>query len=383
MKVAFESQLFLKGKKTGIAWNADHVIRELAKDKKISCICDFFTLGCPKENFAQVTCYEKDYGVKMDPCPWFHNVLYKLIWPIIPIPYRWFFREKRDVTIFPNFIVPPGVSGKTIVIVHDMAYRACPETVSKKTLKWLQLTLKGSCKRADAIVTVSEFSKKEIVKYLDVPEDKITVMPNGVNLELFHPDYSAEQVEQVKEKYQISGPYFLYLGTLEPRKNLTRLIEAYAMLREKKGEDRLPSLVLAGGKGWMYESIFETVKQKKLEKKVIFTGYVEDREAPILMNGAQAFVFPSLYEGFGMPPLEAMACGTPVLTSNVSSLPEVVGESGILVEPESVESICAGMETLMEDDEFCARLSREGVLRAQDFAWNKVTESMKSLVENL
>lgn len=390
MKIAFESQLFLKQKKTGIAWNADHVIKVLAQDGRYSCLCDYFAMRNSEEQLEQVRCYEK-YGVKMDPCKWFHNVLYKLIWPIIPIPYRLFFPEKRDVTIFFNFIVPPGVQGKTIAIVHDMAYQAHPETVNRKTLKWLQLTLKKSCKRADAIVTVSEFSKKEIVKYLGVPAEKITVMPNGVNLDLFHPGYSQTQIDQVKNKYQINGRYFLYLGTLEPRKNLVRLIQAYGKLWEtfkadeknKDSENDFPYLVLAGGKGWMYESIFETVEELKLSDRVIFTGYVEEEEAPVLMKGARAFVFPSLYEGFGMPPLEAMACGTPVLTSNVSSLPEVVGETGILVDPESVDSIAEGMKTLIDDDELCTKLGEEGIRRAAEFTWDKVVEKMKLLLEKM
>lgn len=133
----------------------------------------------------------------------------------------------------------------------------------------------------------------------------------------------------------------------------------------------------------MYESIFETVEELKLSGRVIFTGYVEEEEAPVLMKGARAFVFPSLYEGFGMPPLEAMACGTPVLTSNVSSLPEVVGETGILVDPESVGSIAEGMKTLMDDDELCSRLGEEGIQRAGEFTWDKVVEKMKLLLEKM
>ncbi len=382
MKIAFDSQLFLKGKKTGIAWCADHVIKELAGDGRYDCLCEFFSFSHPKENVNQVEKYEK-YGVRMNPCPWIHYVLYKMTWPILPVPYHWFFPEKRDVTLFFNFIVPPGVRGKTVAVVHDMAYKAHPETVNNKTLRWLQLTLKKSCKRADAVVTVSEFSKQEIMKYLGVPEEKITVMPNGVDLETFHPNYGEDQVDSLKKQFRIPGEYFLYLGTLEPRKNIERLVRAYSQLVNEKKEGNIPYLVLAGGKGWLYDSIFATVQELKIEDRVIFTGYVEESQVPVLMKGAKAFVFPSLYEGFGMPPLEAMACGTPVLSSAATSLPEVVGESGVLVDPESVESICYGLRELAENEELCRRLQKEGLERAKLFSWDKTVVPLKQLLERL
>ncbi len=382
MKIAFDSQLFLKGKKTGIAWCADHVIKELARDGRYDCLCEFFSFSHPKENLSQVEKYQ-EYGVRMNPCPWMHYVLHKMVWPILPVPYHWFFSEKRDITLFFNFIVPPGVHGKTVAVVHDMAYKAHPETVNNKTLRWLQLTLKKSCKRADAVVTVSEFSKQEIMKYLGVPEEKITVMPNGVDLETFHPNYGEDQVDSLKKQFRIPGEYFLYLGTLEPRKNIERLVRAYSQLVNEKKEGNIPYLVLAGGKGWLYDSIFATVQELKIEDRVIFTGYVEESQVPVLMKGAKAFVFPSLYEGFGMPPLEAMACGTPVLSSAATSLPEVVGESGVLVDPESVESICHGLRELAEDEELCRRLQKEGLERAKLFSWDKTVVPLKQLLERL
>lgn len=141
--------------------------------------------------------------------------------------------------------------------------------------------------------------------------------------------------------------------------------------------------MLAGGKGWLYDSIFATVQELKIEDRVIFTGYVEESQVPVLMKGAKAFVFPSLYEGFGMPPLEAMACGTPVLSSATTSLPEVVGESGVLVDPESVESICHGLRELAEDEELCRRLQKEGLERAKLFSWDKTVVPLKQLLERL
>lgn len=382
MKVAFESQLFLKGNKTGIGWCADNLIKEIAKDPEYQCVCDFFSVRQPEERINRVREYEK-YGVKMNPCKWFHNMLYKLIWPIIPVPYSLFFGRKREITQFFNFTVPPGVGGKVVTIVHDMTYKAYPETVNKKTRRWLEVTLENSCKRSDIIVTVSEFSKCEIIKYLGIEPDKIAVMPNGVDLKLYHNGYSDKEVWQVKRKYHIASDYFLYLGTLEPRKNIERIVESYYMLLQELENDNVPDLVLAGGKGWLYDSIFKMIKDLNIEPKVIFTGYVEEQEVPVLMQGATAFVFPSLYEGFGMPPLEAMACGTPVITSNTSSLPEVVGEAGIQIDPLDTVGLKEAMKQLMEDKELARQLGRMGWERAQEYTWKRSADILKQVYQKL
>lgn len=382
MKIAFESQLFLKGDKTGIGWCADNLIKELVKDPDYQCVCDFFTVRQPKERTDRVKVYEA-HGAVMNPCKWFHNMLYKLIWPVVPVPYSIFFGKDRDITQFFNFVVPPGVKGKVVTIVHDMAYKAYPETVNERTRKWLELTLEGSCRRADAIITVSEFSKREIMKYLGVEADKITVMPNGVNLELFHNGYTDEDIDRVKQQFHIQDDYFLYLGTLEPRKNIERIIQAYYYLLEEKDAKEVPELVLAGGKGWLYDSIFELVHKLNMEKKVIFTGYVEERDVPVLMQGARAFLFPSLYEGFGMPPLEAMACQTPVITSNTSSLPEVVGEAGILVDPFEVNEIKEAMKRLAEDVALAEELGRLGLERSKGYTWEHSADILKQVYQTL
>ncbi|WP_270816618.1 glycosyltransferase family 4 protein [Hungatella effluvii] len=383
MKIAFDSQLFLKGNKTGIAWCADNIVKKMSKRQDTETVCDYFVKNC-EEDEKNVRIYQK-YGASMNPCKKYSFFFYKLIWPFIPIPYSLFFGKDRDITQFFNFVVPPGVPGKSVTIVHDMAYKAHPETLKKKNLRWLQLTLKRSCKRADAIVTVSEFSKNEIVKFLRIKPDKITVMPNGVDLELFHPDYSQIDVQMVKDKYKIAGSYFLYLGTLEPRKNIERVVEAYAKLCDdnKEIEEEIPKLVLAGGKGWLYESIFEAVKKYGISSNVIFTGYVREEEIPLLMVGAISFLFPSLYEGFGMPVLEAMACGTPVLTSNTTSLPEVAGDAGILVDPYSIEEIRDKMLLLWQNRELRQLLSKRGIERAANYTWENSTRILYELYEKL
>ncbi len=294
---------------------------------------------------------------------------YRLLSSFLPVPYRWFFGKKAKLSHFFNYIVPPIVAGKTVVTVHDMVYRAYPETVRGRTRRMLEMGLVKSMQRADRIVTDSEFSKTEIIKYFPRFAEKIRVVPCGVDCTRFHPETDAGKLQKVKEAYGLPEEYFLYLGTLEPRKNLERLIDAYAQYAKAAAQPA--KLVLAGGKGWLYDGIFQKVQTLGLETQVVFTQYIADEDLCALMSGALAFVFPSIYEGFGMPPLEAMACGTPVLVSDAASLPEVTGDSAVIVKPDSTDSIAEGLQRLHADAALRERLSAEGLARAQQFSWER------------
>ena len=365
-KIAFDGQLFLKGNKTGIGWCADNLIKTIAKTSDYECQLDFFTRGYDQEKLSVMKEYS-DYGVKLNSCGWFNDVWYKLVWPFFRVPYRWFFGSGCQITQFFNYVIPPGIKGKKITIVHDMAHLACPETVRLKTKRWLDLTLKQSCKRADVIITVSEFSKSEIVKYMGIPEEKIVVMLSGVDLEFFNPNYPEEKIYDAGKKYGIAREYFLYLGTIEPRKNIQRIIDAYVELKKKRND--VPQLVLAGGKGWLCDSIYENAARLNMPEDIIFTGYIDEADSPLLISGAKAFVFPSLYEGFGTPPVEAMACGTPVISANVASMPEVIGDAGLLVNPFEVDEICNAMERMMDDEMMRCELIEKGLERVQRYTW--------------
>lgn len=295
--------------------------------------------------------------------------LYRLVSAFLPVSYGKYFGDKADVTHFFNYIVPPKVAGKTVVTVHDMVYKTFPETVRGRTKYMLDLGLKKSMVRADRIVTDSEFSRQEIIRYFPEFSDKIRVVYCGVDLQRFHPVEDPARIQAVREQYGIDREYFLYLGTVEPRKNLERLIEAYA--RFSQGKTEPPYLVLAGGKGWLDSGIYQKVETLSLQDRVLFTEYVPDEEICPLMCGALGFVFPSIYEGFGLPPLEAMACGVPVLTTRAASLPEVVGEDAVLTDPYDVDSIAAGLEQLYTDPALRRKLSEAGRNRAASFTWER------------
>lgn len=380
LKLSFDAQLLIKGEKTGIGWCAENVLLMLPKYKENVYQLNCFSLGYAKKKLENIEKYSK-LGYNIKKCKWFHDVLYRIIWNIIYIPYSLFFGNDSDITVFFNYVIPPGVKGKKVVFVYDMVYKAFPETVRKKTRNLLNIALKKSCNRAEHIITISKFSKEEIIKHLNLSEEKISIMPCGVDLSLYHPGYSEEEIKRAIDKYNIPREYLLYLGTLEPRKNIDRLIQAYAQL--KKESSRTPKLVLAGRKGWKYESIFEKVKALKMEEDIIFTGYVNVEDSPILLKGAKAFLFLSIYEGFGMPPLEAMACGTPVIVSNVSSLPEVVGDAGVLVDPFSINSIKEGMKYLIDDEKKRNELSARGIERAKQFTWDKSVRIVQKVFERL
>ena len=257
--------------------------------------------------------------------------------------------------------------------------------MNKRTRKMFDLSLRKSMKRSDIIVTDSEFSKSEIIKYYPQFEEKIRVVPCGVDLNKFTPEIESAEIARIKINFSIHGDYFLYLGTLEPRKNLVRLIEGYAKFREKSlAEDKdkkLPYLVLAGAKGWQFDEIFEKVTNLGLESSVIFTSYIPDEDLSPLIHGAIAFVFPSIYEGFGLPPLEAMACGTPVVVSNAASLPEVVGDCGVIVDAFDTDSIAKGLEDIFTDEFLRRKLSEKGIRRAKDFTWKRSAEILHDVYE--
>lgn len=380
MKIALDAQSLFEEKKTGIGWTIENIINHMELLPENEYQLNYFAFRGRKAKKRMMAHYEqKGYRIKTNGI--FPLGLYHRIWNFLPIPYAWFMGGDTDITQFFNYVIPPGVKGKVGVYIYDMVYKACPETMEDTTRAYMEKHMKKSCKRADFIITISEFSKREIVKYMDVDPKKVKVVPCGVDLSVYRPDITEEKIVSVKKKFEIDGSYFLYLGTLEPRKNVPLIIEAYHELKERLNMN-IPKLVIAGKKGWGYQEIFEKVQKYDLLNDVIFTGYVSEEAKPVLLKGAICFLFPSLYEGFGMPPLEAMACGTPVIVSDQASLPEVVGDAGIFVNLTDSIKMSQYMEQLASDCIYREQLAKAGIEQVGKFTWDVATRKLMDVYKN-
>jgi anaerobic magnesium-protoporphyrin IX monomethyl ester cyclase len=265
---------------------------------------------------------------------------------------------------------------KVIITVHDIAYIRFPNLMNKSRQIYKKRILKISIENADIIVTDSFSTRRDIIEYYGANEKKIKVVHLGVESR-FRP---ISNVEEYRLKNKLPSKMILNVGTLEPRKNVVTLIRAFKKLREKGCKDH--KLVIAGEKGWLYKQIFKEVEQSNLEKEIMFLGVVGDEDLPMLYNCADIFVYPSLYEGFGLPPLEAMACGIPVITSNTSSLPEVIGDAGIMVDPTDVNLLSENMYTLLKDKELWNRMSSMGRERSKLFSWEKAARKILKIYED-
>jgi glycosyltransferase involved in cell wall biosynthesis len=382
MRIAFDVLPITGYKLTGISYNELYTILEIQK-KYINndYIYNFSCLNNKMQRLNRVTTFIKYNNVIIQVCYGLKAFFYSITKNIFPIPYTFFFKESAQITHFFNFLIPRGIKGKKVLTVHDMTYYTYPDTMRFFTKLAFALNLKLSCKRADKIIAVSEFTKKEIIRFLHINHEKIIVIPNAVDTTIFHPMTDLKSIENIKKKYNIATDYFIYIGTLEPRKNLIRLIKAYKLLKEK--HLNVPKLLIGGKQGWFYESIFDTVQSLQLEKDIIFLDYVPEEDKVPLLCGSLAFLFLSLYEGFGIPPLEAMACGIPVLISNTASLPEVVGDAALLVNPFDIEDISRGMEGLLYDDNLRKDLSKRGLERAKIFSWERVAAMTMDVYNSL
>jgi len=265
-------------------------------------------------------------------------------------------------------LLPRFSKVRTVFTLHDLIFLFHPETHKPMNRWFLTLMMPRFLRAADAVIAVSECTKRDAIRFYGIPEEKITVIYEGVNPR-FRPA-SPEAIRAVREKYGLPERFILYVGTIEPRKNLTTLLEAFHYLLG--GHDL--RLVIVGKKGWLYEGFFRCLRDLGLEDRLIFTGYVPDEDLPAIYSAADLFVFPSLYEGFGLPVLEAMACGTPVVCSNTSSLPEVAGDAALLVDPTDVRALARVMERVLTDETLRASLRVKGIERARRFSWEDAAQ---------
>ena len=350
---------------------------------------------------------------------------------VMPFPRLWthlrlsweMARRPPDLLFVPAHVLPVVHPRRSVVTIHDLGYLYYPEAHRLVDRLYLNLSTRYNARAATHLIADSSATKRDLIERYGIEPDKITVVYPGYDVlsplslgtvldrtvqcqrtrglskgdeTTFQPVRDEEAIEAVKARYGIAGDYVLFVGTLQPRKNLIRLIEAFSpstrlrRAQSSRSGRRLSNpqspisnlqLVIAGKKGWLYEEIFQQVEELELEGKVVFTGYVVAGDLPALLSGARLFVFPSLYEGFGLPVLEAMACGTPVICSNASSLPEVAGDAALLVDPLDVEGLAAAMERVLGDDALRAELIERGFERARKFSWERCARETLDVLE--
>jgi glycosyltransferase involved in cell wall biosynthesis len=280
-----------------------------------------------------------------------------------------------DVFHGTNYCVPVLAPCPTVVTIHDLSLYTQSHTHEKANVKQGKRRMPIMARRASLIIAPSEWTRREIVEQLRVSPEKIRVVYEAAR-EGMKP-MPVPLCHGALDKYQIRRPYLLYVGTIEPRKNLLTLIRAYDELL--RTTTRRPQLVLCGGRGWLFDDVFKLVEDLKLQDQIRFTGYVDDADLPALYSAAEAFVYPSFYEGFGLPPLEAMACGAPVITSDVSSLPEVVGDAGLTHAPNDARALTEAMAKLLGDETAREHFRREGMKQAAKFSWERAARETQSI----
>lgn len=335
------------------------------------------------------------------------------------IPNRFFFFSARylnqpkidkllgevDVYFNPHFFVAPvSQRCKKVMTFHDLSFEHYPEFFSWRKRLWQKFLMdaKKQAQRADKIIAVSDSTKQDLINLYKIEPEKIKVIYSGVGEQfkslkiknkkrpcvesnaLFAKGGkvclrgTASDIVQIKQKYNLPDKFILYFGTIEPRKNIIGLIKAFELLKDKDCK-----LVIAGTKGWLYEDIFKTANKSKRRKDIIFTGFVEEADKPYLYNLSEVFVYPSFFEGFGFPPLEAMACGIPTIVSFNSSLPEVVGNAAIMIDPANVDELAWAVETALFDRDLRKKLIENGLIQAQKFSWQECAKETLKIIRSL
>lgn len=377
MKIAIESSTIAKPKPTGVGYYTRNLLEALLRHDynnqyELVHFSKSKKLGLLEKRFSNVK--EKNVW-------WFPARVYNAsLRTPFGLAYDFISGSYPDVFIYPGFVRWPTIGkSKSIIVVPDMAFVDYPEVVIKRFRWYLRQAVARSVREADRVITISEFTKGQITKHYGLRAKDITVINPSIDHSVYKPQ-SIEEISKVNSKYGITGKYFLYLGTVEPRKNIAGIIRAFESLPSSLTAEH--QLVLAGGKGW-YDSEIDRMVASIDPTRLIRTGYVCDNDKPALYSGAVALVYPSFYEGWGMQILEAMACGTPVIASNSSSMPEVGGKATLYVDPNKVSEIADTMNEIATNKTLSRELIKKGLVHVKQFSWDKSATKLVELLEGL
>jgi len=350
-------------RKVGIGEYAFALLVEFAKYKKQDRRFEIYLKSEPREELPN----ERD--------GWRYRVIGpRKLWTQFGLPIDLYqHRPRPDVFFTPTHYAPRFSPVPTVISVMDLSYIHFPEMFREQDLYQLNNWTAYSARNAKKILTISESSKNDIIKEYDLPQGRVVVIYPGIKAKKTMPNSKI-----LKEKYGIDSDFVLFVGTLQPRKNVERLIEAFSKIKDKK-----TTLVLVGKRGWLYEEILSAPKKFNVEDRVKFLDFVPDEDLPVLYGGAQCFVLPSLYEGFGLPVLEAMQYGCPVITSNVSSLPEAGGNAALYVDPKNVDDITEKIDELLSNEKLRKELILKGTKQVKKFSWEKAARETLSVLEEV
>ena len=397
MRIGIDASRAARAEQTGTEAYSCHLIRALIESRRHNEII-LYSPTAPSESLwaAGASGANERCPVRIIPFPrlWTHV---RLNWELR--------RHAPDLLFVPAHVMPVRCPTPAVVTVHDLGYLYYPDAHRRFDRWYLDWTTRRHTRSAACIIADSEATRADLIRHYGAEPNRIRVIFPGRDETLQRVE-DPVAVERSKARCGIRGPYMLYLGTLQPRKNLVRLVDAFARVPSWPGypsapaeTGRLPAgrrsacscegaqlplqLVLAGKKGWLYENLFHHVAALGLQNRVLFPGYVASEDKAALLSGACALVFPTLYEGFGMPVVEAMTCGVPVLTSNISSLPEVAGDAALLVDPLNVDDIADGMVRLLSDRELRRSLTQKGYARARQFSWQRAAAQLWEVFDSL
>jgi glycosyltransferase involved in cell wall biosynthesis len=366
MLIGIDASRANKDRKTGVEWYAWHVIqnlKELTKDSDHSWV--LYT-GEVLQN-----------GLEKLPKNWYEVRAHwpvKKGWTQVRLSYE-LWRRPTDVFFIPAHVLPRVSPKKSVVTIHDVGFRRLPQLYRDRDRRFHEWSTKDIAKRAERVITVSEFSGREISELYGIDPNKIAITPNGIDHDRYRPLSDPAEIEERLIRYRISKPYLVSISRLEAKKNISNLVKAFTLFKARRGVGDPTKLVLIGNPGFGFEEIKKAIADSNVKQDILQLGYVPEADKPAILNGAQALIHPSWYEGFGIPPVEAMACGCPVLSSDAASLPEIIGkDAAIYFPPGELDGMAEAMARIQDEQGLAQKLRLAGITQASKYTWKNTAQ---------